>query len=233
MHVKFIDLCDVYFCIFSIHEEAFESLIFKTLPSDIPSTESPDYVFQHASSSMEECAVLCTKYSSCNSAYLHQSTCIGLSSLSPDSSHPATVGIYTKQTEACQGSKFLEYKDMCIMVSELALSWYEAKQYCEDVGGHLIVLDSEKKNNSTREFIKTYYKGSFNGFYVGASDLAIEGKWEWIIPSAANYFNFYGNQPNNVHIKNPTFPADCAAVHTDGTLFDDYCGQKQAFICEI
>ncbi|VDI16438.1 Hypothetical predicted protein [Mytilus galloprovincialis] len=108
------------------------------------------------------------------------------------------------------------------MVSDLALSWYEAKQYCEDVGAHLIVLDSEKKN-----------KGSFNEFYVGASDLAVEGKWEWIVPGASNYFNFHETQPNNYHIKYPTFTADCADIHTDGTLFDDYCGQKQAFICEI
>lgn len=76
-------------------------------------------------------------------------------------------------------------------------------------------------------------KGSFNEFYVGASDLAVEGKWEWIVPGASNYFNFHETQPNNYHIKYPTFTADCADIHTDGTLFDDYCGQKQAFICEI
>lgn len=89
-----------------------ESWIFKKLPDDMFSSATPEFVFEHASSSLEECAVICTKYSSCNSAYLHQSTCIGLSSLSPDSSHPASVGTYTKQKEGEYVFKFMDYTNV-------------------------------------------------------------------------------------------------------------------------
>lgn len=54
---------------------------------------------------------------------------------------------------ACAATDFMVFNDLCLMISEIKLSWYEAQRYCEDKGGHLIVLDSETKHNSCLDFI--------------------------------------------------------------------------------
>lgn len=77
-------------------------------------------------------------------------------------------------------------------------------------------------------------------FFVGASDLEIEGVWKWITPSSMNYFNFKTPfQPDNDDDKFKSFPANCAVLYSQGTfrrkglLVDVYCDQEKSFICEI
>ncbi|CAC5407348.1 unnamed protein product [Mytilus coruscus] len=144
----------------------------------------------------------------------------------------------SSNVSACKGSVFVMYNYICLLVSDLELSWYEAKQYCEDQGGHLIVLDSEKKYNDTVDFIYTYYASISRKYLVGASDLAKEIQWKWMTSSGVNYFNFGDDQPNNVDVQFMDHPANCAALSsvppwTDGHLYDEYCSQKMRFICEM
>lgn len=56
----------------------------------------------------------------------------------------------------CDGRKFLYYNGLCVMPGSVRLNWYEARRYCENEGGHLLVLDSQQKINDTMEFLQTY-----------------------------------------------------------------------------
>ncbi|XP_063408662.1 C-type lectin domain family 4 member E-like [Mytilus trossulus] len=192
---------------------------FKKLPQSIPSTWPEQHVYLHASFSLEECVVICTLYPTCKSVYLHANTCVGLLSVTPDNYHHSIVDTYYKHSEACEETGFILYNGICLMISEIKLSWYDAERYCEDKGGHLIVLDTETKHNSSLNFIYNFYNGSEYQFFVGASDLEIEGVWKWITPSSMNYFNFKTPfQPDNDDDKFTSLPANCAVLSSQGTF---------------
>ncbi|VDI40968.1 C-type lectin superfamily 17 member A, partial [Mytilus galloprovincialis] len=137
----------------------------------------------------------------------------------------------------CAATDFMVFNDLCLMISEIKLSWYEAQRYCEDKGGHLIVLDSETKHNSCLDFIYSFDDKEYQ-FYVGASDLETEGMWKWITPNSMNYFKFKSPvQPNNIDNGFPTFPANCGTLFSDGGinkkgfLYDEYCNrQKSSYV---
>lgn len=56
----------------------------------------------------------------------------------------------------CVGRDFVYYDGLCVMASTVKLNWYEARAYCENLDGHLLVLDSQQKLNDTKEFLQTY-----------------------------------------------------------------------------
>ncbi|XP_063410652.1 C-type lectin domain family 6 member A-like [Mytilus trossulus] len=213
----------------------FGSWTFEKLPTSLSSNQSAEYVFQYVSYSLEECAAICAQYYSCKSMYLHQDLCFGLSSWSTDSSNHGLVNTYTKRTQACSKTNFLVFNDLCLMISEIKLAWYDAQRYCENKGGHLIVLDTETKHNSCLDFICNFYDDKETNFFVGASDLETEGMWKWIIPNSMNYFKFKTpSQPNNYDHDFPSFSANCGTlVSNTGVLYDEYCSQTKKFICEI
>ena len=73
-------------------------------------------------------------------------------------------------------------------------------------------------------------------FFVGASDLELEGNWQWIIPNSNNYFNFKAGNPDNQDPNHGGIQsADCGSITMkfDGKMRDEYCQQNKLFICEM
>ncbi|CAC5410659.1 unnamed protein product [Mytilus coruscus] len=138
------------------------------------------YLFIQPLTSLEECSITCTGNPRCRAVFIHENTCFGLSSLTPNSKLMSTVRTFIKQPQdECNGWDFVYYNGLCVLVSAIELDWFEARTYCENKNGNLLVLDSEQKVNDTKEFLKTYYR-YIRSFYVGASDEKKEGDWKWI-----------------------------------------------------
>ena len=93
-----------------------------------------------------------------------------------------------------------------------------AERYCEELGGNLVKIESEEKNNVIAQKVKELNKT----FYIGASDEKEEGKFVWCDGSAVTYTNWSQNEPNN--------SADCGGenyvqMYANGKC-NDYTGQN-------
>ena len=93
-----------------------------------------------------------------------------------------------------------------------------AERYCEELGGNLVKIESEEKNNVIAQKVKELNKT----FYIGASDEKAEGKFVWRDGSAVTYTNWSQNEPNN--------SADCGGenyvqMYANGK-WNDYTGQN-------
>lgn len=93
-----------------------------------------------------------------------------------------------------------------------------AERYCKELGGNLVKIESEEKNNVIAQKVKELNKT----FYIGASDEKVEGKFIWRDGSAVTYTNWSQNEPNNT--------ADCGGenyvqMYANGK-WNDYTGQS-------
>lgn len=93
-----------------------------------------------------------------------------------------------------------------------------AERYCKELGGNLVKIESEEKNNVIAQKVKELNKT----FYIGASDEKAEGKFVWRDGSVVTYTNWSQNEPNNT--------ADCGGenyvqMYANGK-WNDYTGQN-------
>lgn len=91
-----------------------------------------------------------------------------------------------------------------------SLSWADAKSAAETAGGHLATISSEAENSAISSFLLstglTYPTASDGGgaayVWLGASDSAVEGNWQWVDDTdIASYSNWgsgaFGSEPDN------------------------------------
>lgn len=73
-------------------------------------------------------------------------------------------------------------------VFDVAVIWHEAVSLCEQDGGYLVTINSAKEN-------KFVY--SLATPWLGATDEAVEGTWEWVTGEPFEYMNWAPGQPDN------------------------------------
>lgn len=71
-------------------------------------------------------------------------------------------------------------------VFDESVTWYEAKEKCEALGGHLVTITSKEENAAISKLISDYNK-SF--YWIGATDEKVEGEWEWVNGEKFQYNN--------------------------------------------
>lgn len=126
------------------------------------------------------------------------------------------------------------FNEHAYKIYDEALSWADAKNQCEVLGGHLATITSKAEDDFLYQYIKS--KG-FGTAYFGATDEEVEGTWKWVTGEAFDYSNWSPGEPNDF------FGLEDYAMYywsiTDGTWNDavydvtfayDYHGT--AFICE-
>jgi len=93
----------------------------------------------------------------------------------------------TENDETKEISK--EFNGHTYKIIEKAMSWKEAKAYCESLGGYLLTITSAEEQKFIEEFIKE--KGFINNrFWLGFTDEAKEGTWKWITEESNSYTNW-------------------------------------------
>ncbi|XP_028998832.1 LOW QUALITY PROTEIN: asialoglycoprotein receptor 1 [Betta splendens] len=107
----------------------------------------------------------------------------------------------------------------CYLYSKTALTWPEARDWCNGHESHLVILHSDEE----WDFVTRHANGVF--FWIGLSDDRI-GKWEWVnqTPYVMNRRRWRPNQPDSWtgHGMGPG-DEDCAHLHNDGRLNDLHC----------
>lgn len=73
--------------------------------------------------------------------------------------------------------------------STTSMSWTSAKIACENMGGHLVTMNSAAENNFV---FSTWPSG-----WIGFNDELIEGQWRWVTNEPVTYTNWNPGEPNN------------------------------------
>jgi len=128
--------------------------------------------------------------------------------ISPQSSDRADVGPLASAKEPMaspQGIKSaqkrgaIKWRNHFYKISEEFMGWHEAKAKCEEMGGHLIVIETPEEDAFFRELASRsgIRFEKLDGIWIGATDEAQEGRWLWVDGSQMKYTNWHEHQPNN------------------------------------
>lgn len=77
---------------------------------------------------------------------------------------------------------------------DIGMTWQEAKDYCDSLGGHLVTVNSYEEELAVEDLVK---QGGKNCYWFGASDAEKEGEWEWVTGESFNYTKWDIYQPDN------------------------------------
>lgn len=100
-------------------------------------------------------------------------------------------------SEHSAGAKSLDGR--YFKVFSQVLSWHDAKRKCEEMGGHLAIVTSEREN---RFLLALVQSENVEQAWLGATDEQQEGRWTWIDGSINDYSNWHrwgpkDREPNN------------------------------------
>ena len=126
---------------------------------------------------------------------------------------------------------------------DISSTWNEAKEMCEDFGGHLITVTSDEEQKIVDSLI---INGTKNSYWMGG--FKVNGKMQWITDEDFNYSNWSYWQPDNYtgnenalmvyRNKNPNNKTDVGEWNDlceDGTCNrESFFGKENlGFICEF
>ncbi|XP_071098086.1 perlucin-like [Haliotis cracherodii] len=120
------------------------------------------------------------------------------------------------------------HRRSCYWFSNVKGSFPEAAAYCRYLESHLVVVSSADEDS----FIRGYAirRGKAPMYWLGATDLNIEGRWLWEGQRRMNYTHWNLRQPDNYRGVEHCLEIAKAASNY---LWNDYvCDQPLHFICE-
>ena len=79
------------------------------------------------------------------------------------------------------------------------MSWTFAKDLCEQMGGHLVVVNDANESAFLNSFIDS---GSKDAYWIGASNFLgtaqnQDGIWKWVTGEDLNYMNWHSGEPSS------------------------------------
>jgi hypothetical protein len=77
-------------------------------------------------------------------------------------------------------------------------TWHNARDNCESLGGHLATISTKEEDDFLTDLLLGIIPETSFGAFIGLSDEADEGVWEWVTGEPLNYTNWdiqepYGN----------------------------------------
>lgn len=127
---------------------------------------------------------------------------------------------------ACNGGVLNPATGGCFVLVEDAVPWEDAVSSCADVGEgfHIATIRSSAANLAVRSLLV-----GTEAAWVGASDTAAEGQFEWVTGEPMTFDNWDEGEPNN---QGETGDEDCLEVRASGLWNDAECPILQPYVCE-
>ena len=79
--------------------------------------------------------------------------------------------------------------------TDAILSFWEAKSYCEKLGGHLAVINDNQENEALYDYV--FHTMGYQSAYFGLTNDGADTTWYWSDGSAYHYTNWLDGQPDN------------------------------------
>ena len=76
---------------------------------------------------------------------------------------------------------------------DLSMTWTEAKEYCQKLGGHLVTITSAEEQAFINSILPS---GSMNLYWNGLAEPE-ENNWQWVTGEPVDYLNWASGEPNN------------------------------------
>ena len=76
-------------------------------------------------------------------------------------------------------------------------TWNDAKQFAEQQGGYLVIIDSQEENDFIHETYRIPLNIVGDILWIGLSDVAEEGTFRWVNGEIAIFTNWAESEPNN------------------------------------
>ena len=126
-------------------------------------------------------------------------------------------------------SNALEYGGHYYKFYEKSASWKDAKAICENLGGHLVTVNSEGE----QKFIATNWGD--NHFWIGLTEDNAEHTWQWVTYEKLDYTNWLGGQPDKGYGDTEQY-AICRPIPGRGKWDDRRLngdpGKGYSYVCE-
>ncbi|XP_062569281.1 perlucin-like [Saccostrea cucullata] len=130
-------------------------------------------------------------------------------------------------TSARCPSHWMRFSNKCyLFVNRYPLDWINAMIFCKAYGAKL----AEVKFSSENSFLRHEARRLGGSFWLGASDIIMEGTWKWMSSKTRLYYSAWqSGQPNNYGNTQ-----HCLHLYSRFKYRwnDDHCYKKHNFICE-
>ncbi len=91
-------------------------------------------------------------------------------------------------------SDAVEFNGHYYKLYDESLTWQEAKDACEQAGGHLVTITSQEE----QDFISGHLQGAAKrSYWIGLSDEEENDNWTWVTGEPFSYSNWARNEPNH------------------------------------
>lgn len=115
------------------------------------------------------------------------------------------------------------YYKLCGKCRSEHLSWTEAKQACEEMGGHLVTITSQEEN----DFVQSLHRGGSVQAWIGMSELDEIGNWKWVTGEPTPYWGWGSGEPS--HGNNEEH---CVSMYPNGGWNDAWEPGPYSYFCE-
>ncbi len=101
-------------------------------------------------------------------------------------------GFFAVKVEAANKSEMVEFNGHYYEVFDESMTWNDAKNKCEDLGGHLATITSQEEQNLVGELVN---KGKKKSYWLGGK--INNSVWSWITGEKFSYTHWYPGEPNS------------------------------------
>ncbi|XP_056622938.1 CD209 antigen-like protein E [Triplophysa dalaica] len=109
-------------------------------------------------------------------------------------------------------------------ISSEQKSWSYSRQFCRDLGGDLVIINTEEEQRYIHSIIK-------EDTWIGLSDTDKEGVMKWVDNSTPKVSFWISGEPNNAHGNE-----DCVQIVSSYPLKNSWndqpCTEERRWICE-
>ncbi|MEL7408396.1 MAG: DUF4347 domain-containing protein, partial [Cyanobacteria bacterium J06558_2] len=111
------------------------------------------------------------------------------------------------------GSLLVSYNGHEYRLTSTAMTWEEAAAEAASLGGNLVVINDAAEQNWLNQTF-----GTTERLWIGLTDLAQEGNFQWVDGAASSYLNWAPNEPNDFKFGgNFTAGEDYALMNWNGS----------------
>lgn len=116
------------------------------------------------------------------------------------------------------------------------IAWTDAKKKCEELGGHLVTIESAKENAHISKMGASMTGPGKGGVWIGCSDHEEEGQWKWVTGEPLSFKKWTRGRPRKKDTKSSygvmyKQPGNKEGLWSDGSIRGGD-GKGKAYICE-
>ena len=111
--------------------------------------------------------------------------------------------VSAKSTKLSIPEDAFQYKGHYYYYYGESMSWEEAEEECEKLGGHLVTFSGENEESMVWGYVKKFDTPAWIGLYnCGAIDKifgTVDDDWKWVTGEKVKYTNWAKNQPDHMN----------------------------------